>query len=331
MTAVSGNTFIGGYFSLECTSGQGLPWLRSAVGYQSARSAITAVLIAVKPRVVWVPNYICGAVNDALGATGVRVRRYELAADSGVPDHIDLGSSDWLICVDYFGISTSAINSALDRFGPERVLVDASQSLFYPVRPGGTAVYSPRKFVGVPDGGLLRSWLDLPPAREANELDSIARSQHLLIRLSGLVEVGYTQFRVAEGSLENCDPIAMSQLTRRLLESIDFCDVANRRIANYQKMAKELSCFNLKVPSLPEGAVPQCCPVFDVDAVRLRQCLASKSIFLPTYWPDSIIPETDAVANTLRDRTLFLPCDQRYSESEMTHVVRSLAALKEHL
>lgn len=325
--AEAGQDPIGGYFALEPATGDGLRWAETAVDYQSARCAIAAILQAAKPKAVWVPHYICGAVNDAVAASGVRARHYALAEDFGVPESVEPDPSDWLLCVDYFGTCGPAVDRASRKFGAERILVDASQALFHGRRPGSAVVYSPRKFVGVPDGGLLLSSLDIPPPRKAQEADSLARSRHLRTRLSGGVEAGYAEFLQAEESLRSCEPVAMSGLTQGLLGSIDFARVADRRVSNYRRMAGELARHGLAVRPLHEGAVPLCCPLHDVEAVKLRQDLAARRIFTPTYWPDAALPENDRVAVLLRDRTLFLPCDQRYGEAEVMRVVRTVLEL----
>ena len=94
-------------------------------------------------------------------------------------------------------------------------------------------------------------------------------------------------------------------------------------------METELSLHGMNMLALPKGAVPLCCPVFDVDAVALRQALAASKIFTPCYWADAAIPQSDGVARCLRDRTLYLPCDQRYDRSQIGRVVRTLLELKE--
>ena len=164
---------IGGYFSWEQGAGTGLVWLRTAAGYQSARCAIVAALRAAQPVRVWAPHYICGAVNDALAASDVAVQRYPLSSEWGPPARLALETGDWLLCVDYFGICRPQIEMVLNKFGSERVLVDASQSLFHKTRAGETAVYSPRKFLGIPDGGLLTTELELPAPPEADEQEDL--------------------------------------------------------------------------------------------------------------------------------------------------------------
>ena len=331
MSAKKENESVGGYFSLELGRPHRLaPWSTNAIGYQSARAAIAAILLAADPQTVWVPNYVCAAVNDALAYTKTKVRRYNLTTDYGVPLDVQLADSDLLICIDYFGICDRTVRNVLARFGTDRVLIDASQSLFFHPQEKGTTIYSPRKFLGVPDGGLLISEIAVGPQSFPDEMDSINRSQHLLSRLAGKVDVGYEQFKQAEMSL-NCAPIAMSNFTHALLASIDMNHVAARRTSNYRTMAAALSQHGLSVPALSENAVPLCCPLLNVDADLLRQHLISERIYTPVYWRDATVPVDDFVARSLRDRTVFLPCDQRYGNPEIMRVVESVINSKEAL
>lgn len=324
MTKVS----IGGYFALEREVGMGLDWIKDATGYQSARSATAAVLTALQPTTVWVPNFICGAINDTLRSIHANVRHYALTESLDVPGTVELASTDLLICIDYFGINGPAVHRAIDHFGVGRVLVDASQSLFFNHQPGCTTVYSPRKFVGVPDGGLLRTSLQLAPRRTAAEADSVTRSQHLLYRLADLTDVGYTKFQEAEASLSGCEPVAMSQITKAMLMSINAEKVATMRVHNYQRLANLLRASGFDVPLLPSHAVPLCCPVRCDEAIRIRNELAARCIFTPTYWADAIIPEDDYAALRMRDRTVYLPCDQRYGEPELLRLANAMIQLE---
>lgn len=319
---------IGGYFALEHGAGTGLGWIKDAASYQSARSAIAAALTALQPTTVWVPNFICGAINDTLRSIQANVRHYALTESLDVPETVELASTDLLICVDYFGINGPTVHRVIDRFGVGRVLVDASQALFFSHRPGYTTVYSPRKFLGVPDGGLLRTSLQLAPRRAAVEADSVTRSQHLLYRLADLTDVGYTKFLEAETSLAGCEPVAMSQITKAMLMSINAETVAMTRVHNYQRLANLLRASGFYVPRLPSHAVPLCCPVRCDEAIRIRNELTARCIFTPTYWADAIIPEDDHVALRMRDRTVYLPCDQRYGEPELLRVASAMIQLE---
>lgn len=315
---------IGGYFALDRGGGSGLAWMADATGYRSARAGLAAVLASARPKAVWVPHYLCGAVDEALRAADVRVRRYPLTETLGVPDEISPDATDLVLCVDYFGISSPGVDRAIKRFGVDRVLVDASQSLFHLHRPGCTTVYSPRKFLGVPDGGLVLTSRRLSARSDADEADSVTRSQHLLYRLAGMVEGGFIKFQEAEESLAGCEPIALSRLTEAMLRSIDTETVAASRVRNYDRLTDALRPAGFAVQRLAPGAVPLCCPVRCDNAINVRRKLATQRIFTPTYWPDATIPDDDFVGRRLRDNTVYLPCDQRYGEIDMSRVASVL-------
>lgn len=315
---------IGGYFQLERSKGSGPTWLSTATPFQSARSAMAAFISKREPDAIWAPFYICGVVNDLLQASGIPIHRYHLTEGRGVPRDVDLGPADLLICVEYFGLSATAVNDAIGRFGVDRVLVDASQSFYYRPPAGCTAVYSPRKFVGVPDGGLVVTPGCLSVEEPADETASAFRYRHLLTRSSGQVEEGYGQFQESEASLKGCPPRRMSNLTQEMLNSIDFDSVASRRITNYDILIHAFLGFALQTIPRQENVVPLCFPLMGVHADHLRPKLAEHRIFAPAYWPDAGIPKSDRVANRLHRDTLYLPCDQRYGEIEMEKMIKIL-------
>lgn len=320
---------IGGYFGLppEAVDAAAPPWPGSAHRFQSARSAMASVLQASGARRAWVPHFICGVVDDALAWAGVQAQPYPLGSDYGVPDGLAIGESDWVLCVDYFGQSAGACDRAIARFGAHRVLVDASQALFHAAKPGATTVYSPRKFAGLPDGGLLVTPHDIAPPLPADEAASAHRRRHLVSRAGGDVATGYRQFQEAEASLNDCTPRAMSAATARAAAGIDWAGIAVRRRNNYSGLADALGAAGIAVPALAPDAVPLCCLVPCPDAVALRPKLASEGVFTAMYWPDARVPDSDPVGLALREQTLYLPCDQRYDLADMLGLATALLRL----
>jgi hypothetical protein len=231
-----------------------------------------------------------------------------------------LEPGDWVLCVDYFGLSGASVAEALSRFPAGRVVIDAAQSLFLTDQRALAVFYSPRKFVGLPDGGLLVTSLRIElPAKI--ERGSIRRCEHLLMRLDGRAEEGHPEFQKAERSLSEMILRRMSNLTATLLRSIDYNAVAARRRENYTLLAKQLGGFGEYAISLNADAVPLCYPLVGVNADRLRGLLSAHRIYTPRYWPD--ILETNGLSSwerLLLDQTVFLPCDQRYHLSEMAQL-----------
>jgi hypothetical protein len=305
------------------------PWWEGVLHYLSGRAALAAAFRGMGARVAWVPWFVCGAVRDALAFAGVEARGYPLAADRGVPDALAPGEGEVVLCVDYFGMSGRGCDSAIARFGAGRVVVDASQALLHAPRPGVATVYSPRKFCGVPDGGLLVHAPGAPGPWPADEAASAARSRALELRSAGQVQAGYERFLEGEASLSDCAPRGMSTLTRRLLGRVDVDALRARRLANHAHLAEALRRDGYEVLPLPPGEVPLCCPVVVADAARLRAALAARGIYAPAYWPDADVPADDTVGQLLRHGTLYLPCDQRYGADDMDRIARALREIEE--
>ena len=100
-------------------------------------------------------------------------------------------------------------------------------------------------------------------------------------------------------------------------------------MANYRLLQETLSSQGFKLKPLPPASIPLCFPVFDVDAPKIRKHLIQRGIFTPTYWSERQPPASDPVARPLRDRTVYLPCDQRYGAPEMARLVDNLLGLEE--
>jgi len=324
----SEHTAIGGYFELDRGGGRGLGQLEQCHGFQSARAAVFAVLSQAPVDVLWAPNYVCGALNDALRASGASVKRYSLTNELGVPGDLEVRARDRIVVVDYFGLASRSVRASIVRHGESKVIVDAAQSLFFPYADAATTIFSPRKFVGVPDGGFVSSRATIPSPESADEDASIRRCAHLLKRLAGDVEGGYADFQRAETSLSDMRMRSVSRLTLALLGRVDGEAVQRRRVENY-RLLQELLEGAFEIPPLPNGCVPLCCPVAVDSASIVRPYLAEQRIYTPNYWPDAEIPASDAVALRLRDFTVYLPCDQRYGESHMRRVARTILASRQ--
>jgi hypothetical protein len=284
---------------------------------------------AMAPTRIWIPHFICPEALAA--ATGVApVKRYALADDLGPASDDVPESGDVTVLVDYAGLCSSRLRQALGRLDPERTLVDASQSLFFSVQDARHIVYSPRKYVGVPDGGYLVTPHAVAAPHAADEDASLRRMEHLLLRLAGRRKQGLTAYRRSEASLDDPGPDGMSTVTRGLLASVDFGRVADLRRSNYDILKQFLG-----EPPSPYGPgsgaeVPLCFPYRVAHAAEARERLREKSIFVPHYWPGIALPEADGLAREMASSILCLPCDQRYDASSMeamAQAVTSVAAI----
>ncbi|HZZ04018.1 hypothetical protein [Paraburkholderia sp.] len=312
---------IGGYFELELPQA-GSTLHDGALRFQSSRAAFLALLRSLRPAAVWMPWYICDAMIEPLRMAGTAVKRYRLDSDLRVQS-VDLAQDEWLVYVNYFGLCEHQVDDVLRRFPSERVVIDNAQALFAQPRDCLATLYSPRKFLGVPDGGYLvtQQRIDMP-----NAIDhaSVQRCGHLLSRLAQDAEIGYADYAAAEESLKYQQPLQMSQLTQRMLASVDYDAVRARRVANFAFLHEKLQRYNRFTFHHREDTAPLCYPYFGAPT-GLREALRAQRVYTPGYWPDVAAAEgVPEFERDLPDSTLFLPCDQRLARDDLAPIVQRI-------
>lgn len=236
-------------------------------------------------------------------------------------------NSDWLLFVNYFGLHGGASRDVVSRFGRDRVVVDNAQAFFVPPGDELATLYSPRKFFGLPDGGLLVTRVALAPPH-TKDSGSLARTTHLLERPTYGAEAGYAAYQEAERSLCNLEPMRMSSLTSILLRYTDSRRSRLRRTRNFSVLHRLLGPTNEFKWDYAQADGPLCYPYL-AQRSGLRAALARERVFVPTYWPEVA---DRCVAGTwereLLDRCLALPCDQRYEADEMARVAELVQGLE---
>ena len=305
---------IGGYFELELPNDHAL--YPEAVRFQSARSAMRAVLGCDGIDTVYMPSYICDSIIRSGKEAGVTVHTYGLTEHflpKQIPDTLPQGTV--LLYVNYFGLCDDQIQTLLSTYPKQQMIIDNSQALFAKHTGCLASVYSPRKFVGLPDGGLVIHSpalnLQVP---EQQDQDSIERVRHLLLRTAYPAESGYEAFVRARDSLNGLEPMRMSKLTERLMLSVPWSKVLEQRRRNHQCLHAALESHNTMPWRLAHGEAPLCYPLVlkNRDVTELKQRLIERKIFTATYWPDvKARAKKKSVEHMFLQQTLFLPIDQR--------------------
>jgi len=255
-----------------------------------------------------------------LASAGIECVWYDVNEQWAVDDKINIGVDDWLLYVNYFGICDQNVAELLHRFQPNQVVLDYSQAFFAVAEDAALAtIYSPRKFFGVPDGGMLSSRIPVALPKQQDS-GSQGRASHLFKRLGDSPEAGYADYQRAEESLLECEPRRMSKLTERILASIDFNAASRKRRENFLFLHQRLGGKNQLSVDLPDSAIPLCYP-FMTSETELRARLIDNRIFVATYWPDAIDRVGDEWATRMIKNLLPLPIDQRYGREEMERIV----------
>lgn len=315
---------IGGFFQLETPPARVL--YSAPLAYNSARYAFEALLRHSRLRRLYLPWYTCGTMVDAARRSGVELYRYSLDDHLQPRDLPELEADERLLYVDYFGYKASTMKALASALG-SRLIADHAQALFSPALKGVPTLYSPRKFVGVPDGG----WLVNAPAGLA-PLEP-GRSRERLRALAGRLEDGpepwYGTYVEIERGIGKEGMTGMSPLTERLLGAVDYPRVADRRRANLRQLQAAFGSMNRCCIAADFDGAPMCYPLLLGDATQaevVRARLARQRIYVATYWRDVLETQGGcATAVAWASCLLPLPLDQRYGAEEMGRLIEAVS------
>ncbi len=327
MVGFSNDQAIGGYQALE------LPFIdanvvRGVITTNSARTAIKLVLSSLGAKKVWLPAYICDAVVEAAKDVGVPFEFYKLHSNFEVEPSLQLKCDEFILIVDYFGLCDEAVKCSRSRFAHNQTIVDCSQSYFLEPTDALATIYSPRKFFGLPDGGVLYSTDPRIKQPEQRDESSESRMAHLISRLTKSPEATYQQYLKAEQAISKLPVQGMSHLTERLLRSVDYQRARKTRIRNARYLHERLGQYNQLKLNIDETVAPLCYPFLPSVKTASKADLIKERVFVPTYWPEVLgRVEEGSFEWDLVTNGLFLPCDQRYNEDDMGRLI-SLLAIK---
>ena len=316
---------IGGYFSWEFPMNKvAFPHEQGAL-VNSGHGALQLILQRIGGvSKVWIPYFTCDIVPDALKAIGVAYGFYHINFDLEIENLPELKEGEYLLYTNYFGIMDSYVAVLAKVYG-SRLIIDNAQAFFAPEIEQSHQIYSPRKFVGVPDGGIAVSPLALDVEKMPVN-DASGRCGHLLLRAEGNVAEGYSCFQNNDNALRGQPLARMSRLTKSILHSLDYKKIVETRLKNYAYLHSALKDFNgaarlLQIRGLESFSCPMVYPYYTED-FTLRSRLIKEKIFVATYWPNVLQWCSPADAEyALCNHILPLPIDQRYGEEDMKKII----------
>lgn len=312
---------IGGYFELELPKGSKDFPHALCPALNSGRHALEFILrqLGNAVKAIHLPYYTCDVVLEPLRRLNIFHQFYHIDENLEISEMPELPEGHYLIVNNYFGIKDEYIRKLYHELGP-KLIVDNAQAFFAEERLGMKAFYSPRKFVGIPDGGF--AWTPLECKIQLEQDFSTDRSSHLLRRIDSGSAAGYKEFKQNSHTLSEEPMKKMSELTYRILESIDFDEVAYRRKLNFDYLHQVLGPTNqLNIPDMRNVAAPMVYP-HRTKNLQLRERLISNGVFVATYWPNVFKwCDPESTEFHLAQEIIPLPIDQRYSNEDMEHII----------
>ena len=152
---------IGGYFELELRERSSFPHDDGAL-LNSGMNALEYVLLALgNVSHVWVPYYTCDVVLEPMQKLGVPYTFYPINQNLELDKLPSLQDGEYLIYTNYFGVKDEYVSKLATFYGLQ-LIVDNAQAWFAKPIEGVNTIYSPRKYVGVPDGGVAYCVKQIP-------------------------------------------------------------------------------------------------------------------------------------------------------------------------
>lgn len=324
----------------------------------SGRDALSAVIGQIQNRRgkarlrCLLPMYTCDTVIIPFERTGAALFYYSVKKNMQ-PDCGQLEKSmrecrpDVVAVHAHYGVDTLAgIRPLLKRFQEQGgiVIEDFTQGIFMP--GDGQADYcvaSLRKWLGIPDGGIILSRQPLAQQPKRERADFVLEKWEALTEKKAYLEqfkmfpsekslaqkqCFLEKHRHAERLLDACPEVfAMSQASLYLLNHTDFNQMRERRAENAAFLWAALKdCSLIVCPLQYMGQeAPLYFPVYVDNQARVQQTLAGQDIYVPILWP---VPEQIDMAEGQTDyiyrHMLALPCDQRYDGTDMARVADCL-------
>lgn len=323
---------IGGYFELELLKNNGFFRGENYFFLNSGRHALEFILRGIFDiQKVYLPYYTCYVVLQPLKELNIPYEFYSINSNLEIKENRiqNLKKNEYIILNNYFGLKDAYIDDLLEKFPNQRqqFIIDASQSLFYFNSLASYIFYSPRKFVGIPDGGIAYVGSNLVLYQRLNEKltqnVSYHKCNHLLKRIDSGASAGYSDFKNAEQLIDKEKLSQMSSLAQRILFSLDFNHIKLKRQENFIVLHNSLAEINeLDFTSFKNWSGALIYPFFTENASFLREKLIENKVFNPVFW-SNVLDETsdESVDYKLASCIVFLPLDQRYSARHMRKIV----------
>lgn len=323
---MEGRTDIGGFFGLELPEYGNFPQWHPGRGMavNSGRRALEYILRHLGDvRRVHVPLYTCLTALEPMERLQAPTVFYRIDECLELEKLPELGEGEYLLYTNYFGVKEKYVDLLASRYGG-RLIVDNALALYSAPRSGACALYSPRKFSGLPDGGVAVMGARGPLPEPEEQDRSLPEASFLLEWLEHGPEGASIACERNEERLRNTPLRRMSRLTERLICGIDYERARLRRMENFRFLHERLGALNRLPVDLDSVSGPFCYP-FWTAFPELRNALIDERILVPLLWPEVLEQApADSLERKLVLHLLPLPVDQRCGRQDMERVARTV-------
>lgn len=314
--------------------------------FNTGRAAIEALLVYLKRlrhNSIWLPSYDCDSVLSAAKRAEMDIHYYRIGKDFKIviKDLEELSQGDILYVVNLFGKKENEETiKRIATFKESEVIVieDLTLALFSEgseVGYGDYVIGSVRKWLPQPDGGFIASQYALPDFKKEQAAyeysfnyiiaqimkyeylnDTKLDKQQFLNFSNKAMESLFSDYTIRE----------MSAISKKILNSVDFAEVAKMRKNNYRYLYKCLSNIDeLKLMVEPsDDTVPLGLVIATEDRDSLFCYLVQNNIYCNIHWRPNESTMLFDDSNYLSKHCLTIPCDQRYNYSHFDYITQNI-------
>ena len=318
---MSENKEIGGYFGLELDKTS--EYHPNAISLNSGRNCFKYILLAKKPKAVYLPYYIDKGMTEESLQSYTKLKFYHINRRLEIDSPISLTASEMLLYVNYYSLKDKYIERLAAKYG-NKLIIDNTQSFYsLPLKNIDTIYSTDSKYFGVQSGGYLYTDKRLDD-NFPNDY-SYERVKHLLGRLDDCAANFYEFYKDTMKARYNQDIKLMSKLSKRILSSINYEKVKILRERNFYYIHSFLKSVNqLKFYDRDVNG-PFTYPLLIKNGEKVREFLIRNKVYIPTYWKYILDLKGPSVWERYLVRNLLpLPIDQRYGIQDMKQIVNLL-------
>lgn len=311
---------IGGYFELEFRQGE--HFHKNAIRLSTARQCLEYILRFRKYNKVYVPYYTCDAILEPIRKLEVQYEYYHIDGNLEPLLHKRIGEFEALLYTNYFGLKQDYIELLSKQY--KNLIIDNAQAFFAKPIKGVDTFYSARKFIGVPDGAYL--YVDKDIDENFPIYNPINSSKYLVGRLVSDAESFYFDFQESEKKLCNLEIHNMSILSDKILRSLDYYTIIQKRRSNYMYLFHHLNMSNkIHFDISSTDDVPMVYPFWS-NKLDWKNELRLKKIYIPIYWKSvlDLMQDEYNIETSLVNSLCAIPIDQRYGKDEMNYIITSI-------
>lgn len=309
---------IGGYFGLEPFEERYDNYFQNAIKLNTGRNALEYILLQRDYSKIYLPYYSCEVLLEPIMRQNIEYEFYHISKDL-LPEITNNKPNEAILWINYFGILDNQISLLSNK--NINLIIDNSQALYAKPLSRIATFYSPRKFFGFPDGGLV--YMKKQKDFSLDKDNSEDRISHLIKRVAINAESGFEDFRINEAKLDNLPLKLMSDFTENALRCVNFESAKHIRNRNFNDLHSKLKSINQITPLIEksEFEAPMIYPFLSENNSELRDKLIKNKVYVAKYWPNVLNRvKVNSYEYFLTDNLLAIPIDHRITNEDIEYI-----------